>query len=68
MEGPLRESSRAGLCARCAHARVVTSDRGSEFWRCALSEHDERFPKYPRLPVIRCSGFVERSPPGSPDA
>jgi hypothetical protein len=34
------------------------SARGSTFWRCALSARDPRFPKYPRLPVVRCVGFV----------
>lgn len=46
-----------GLCARCRHADVVHSARGSTFWRCSLSAHDARFPKYPRLPVLRCTGF-----------
>jgi len=53
MEGTL-----AGLCATCAHARPVTSARGSTFWRCGLHERDPRFAKYPRLPVLRCEGFV----------
>jgi uncharacterized protein (TIGR00290 family) len=46
-----------GLCSTCTHARVITNDRGSEFWRCGLSDNDNRFPKYPRLPVIRCQGY-----------
>jgi len=46
----------AGLCATCVHARRVESARGSVFTRCALAEHDPRFPKYPRLPVLRCEG------------
>lgn len=49
-----------GLCATCLHARTVVSARGSTFWRCALSETDARFAKYPRLPVLRCSGHVRR--------
>jgi len=49
------------------HARVVTSARGSEFWLCGLHERDPRFPKYPRLPVIRCAGFTPR-PAGEADA
>ena len=67
MEGPL-----AGLCAACAHARTVTSARGSTFWRCALYERDPRFAKYPRLPVLACGGFERRltgereAPPSSP--
>jgi len=47
-----------GLCAGCSQARAVVSDRGSAFWRCDLSVSDPRFPKYPRLPVLRCAGFA----------
>jgi hypothetical protein len=49
----------------------VSSARGSTFWRCALSERDPRFAKYPRLPVVTCEGFVReetgerRAPPAS---
>jgi hypothetical protein len=61
---PLRASaaearSRVGLCADCAHARMVVSARGSEFWRCARAERDAAYPKYPRLPVLRCAGHEE---------
>ena len=48
----------AGLCATCVHAVRVTSSRGSEFWQCGLSAVDARFPKYPRLPVLQCSGYL----------
>lgn len=54
MEGTL---DGIGLCARCAHARAIQSARGSVFHLCRLSETDERFPKYPRLPVVRCDGY-----------
>ncbi len=47
-----------GLCATCRHARVVQSSRGSTFYLCQLAETDSRFAKYPRLPVIRCAGYV----------
>lgn len=47
----------AGLCATCVHAKVVQSDRGSVFVRCNLAQTDPRFPKYPRLPVLECSGY-----------
>jgi len=47
-----------GLCVSCRHARPVTSARGSTFWRCALNDQDARFPKYPRLPVLVCDGYV----------
>jgi hypothetical protein len=61
------ESLTAGLCATCVHVRRVISDRGSEFYLCQLSKVDPAFPKYPRLPVVKCSGYErealkERSP------
>jgi hypothetical protein len=49
----------AGLCASCIHARVMRSDRGSLFYLCELSRVDPRFAKYPRLPVLSCSGYEE---------
>jgi GrpB-like predicted nucleotidyltransferase (UPF0157 family) len=48
----------AGLCADCVHARRIASARGSVFFLCELSATDPRFPKYPRLPVISCSGYA----------
>jgi hypothetical protein len=48
---------RPGLCASCQHARTVSSAKGSTFWLCRKSESDARFPKYPRLPVLRCAGY-----------
>lgn len=50
-----------GLCARCGHRREVTSARGTRYVLCALSRTDDRFPRYPRLPVRSCSGFDPRS-------
>ncbi len=47
----------AGLCSDCEHARRVTSARGSVFFLCAMHDRDPRFAKYPRLPVLRCSGY-----------
>jgi hypothetical protein len=54
--------TRVGLCAMCVNARIIESRRGSRFWLCALSKVDPRFPKYPPLPVVRCSGYT----PGEP--
>jgi len=34
----------------------VTSARGSTFLLCGRSDHDPRFAKYPRLPVLACAG------------
>ena len=47
----------AGLCARCVHARLVVSGRGSHFVLCERSRTDRRFPRYPPLPVMACVGF-----------
>jgi hypothetical protein len=48
-----------GLCANCIHARRITSDRGSVFLLCELSKTDPHFEKYPQLPVLSCSGYVQ---------
>lgn len=45
-----------GLCADCRFMRRIESDRGSIFYLCKLSATDATFPKYPRLPVLRCAG------------
>jgi uncharacterized protein (TIGR00290 family) len=47
----------AGLCATCLNAKVMVSDRGSAFLRCMLSDQNSEFPRYPRLPVLTCSGW-----------
>jgi len=47
-----------GLCGSCREARVQTSARGGRFWRCGLAERDDRFPRYPALPVRACSGYA----------
>ncbi len=46
----------AGLCALCSHMRPAFS-RHSAYLRCALAGRDDRFPRYPRLPVLSCRGF-----------
>jgi hypothetical protein len=52
-------NSDPGLCKTCVFARVVESAKGSQFWLCLRSETDERFRKYPALPVLRCEGYVD---------
>ena len=52
-----RLTAPAGLCATCRRARVVGNRRGSRFWLCTRSADDPRFPRYPRLPVLRCAGY-----------
>jgi hypothetical protein len=45
-----------GLCATCRQSRMVVSGKGSTFWLCRRSDTDPAYPRYPALPVIRCSG------------
>jgi hypothetical protein len=52
---------RVGLCATCVHAQRVVSSKASTFYLCRKSETDDRFPRYPALPVRRCTGY-EASP------
>lgn len=61
-----------GLCRTCVHAALVRTRR-SVFWRCGLSDTDTRFERYPRLPVLQCSGWSPRgdagpAPPNGPGA
>lgn len=59
------EAHEAGLCTKCRHVAVIRSDRGSIFLRCERAKSDPTYPKYPRLPVVRCPGWEKR---GTPDA
>jgi hypothetical protein len=49
-----------GLCIDCLNARLIESAKGSHFLLCKLSETNSTFPKYPQLPVLRCSGFARK--------
>jgi hypothetical protein len=53
---------KAGLCDRCLHQKLIGNTRGSTFSMCLRSRTDERYPKYPRLPVVSCPGYEPRSP------
>jgi hypothetical protein len=55
------EAARVGLCARCRFMRRMKSDRGATFYLCERSATDAAFPKYPRLPVLECSGYEQVS-------
>jgi hypothetical protein len=55
-----------GLCASCCHRRWVGSARGSRFVLCQLPPPRPDWPKYPRLPVLRCEGY-ERGAEPEPD-
>jgi hypothetical protein len=56
-----QRDANAGLCADCLHARWIKSDRDSTFLLCELSARDPNFPKYPRLPVLSCSGYEKKA-------
>jgi len=59
---PGAELPAAGLCARCRHAAVQRSARGSEFWRCRRADRDPAYLRYPPLPVLRCPGHEAGRP------
>ena len=40
---------------------MIRNTRGSVFSMCELSKTDPRYPKYPRLPVKECRGYVSVS-------
>ncbi len=50
----------AGLCDSCRHQKVVGNTRGSSFSLCERSKADDRYPKYPRVPVRECAGHEPR--------
>jgi hypothetical protein len=54
-----------GLCTDCLNARLIESAKGSRFLLCKLSETNSAFPKYPQLPVLRCSGFTRKPATGT---
>lgn len=51
-----------GLCAACAHQKIIRSGRGSEFSMCLRHRDDPGYPKYPRIPVGECRGYERRAP------
>ena len=53
-------STPIGLCTTCTWQKVIRSGRGSTFSMCRRHFEDERFPKYPRLPVTACPGYERR--------
>ena len=56
-----------GLCAHCEFHRSIKVRRGSTYWLCTRAADDPRYPRYLRLPVLRCRGFTpERKLPPMP--
>jgi hypothetical protein len=50
------------------HLRTQTTRRGSSFFRCARAESDDRFLRYPPIPVRVCPGFEADPGERQPDA
>jgi hypothetical protein len=48
-----------GLCDTCVHQQIVRNTRGSVFSLCRRSRDDQRYPRYPRMPVLECPGHEE---------
>jgi hypothetical protein len=57
--------SGAGLCGGCRHARLNQTRRGPVYLRCLLAGTDEAYPRYPRLPVLRCAGYQPATESGA---
>jgi putative acetyltransferase len=56
------------LCESCARVREILTPRGSRFLLCRLSATDPAYPKYPRQPVVRCSGYWPKEGPAAAGA
>jgi hypothetical protein len=56
-----------GLCFTCRWVRATTNRRGSTFYRCLRAETDDRFVRYPPLPVRGCPGYETAAPPATRD-
>ena len=55
-----------GQCSLCEFATVQSNPRGNQFWRCLRADSDERFLRYPPLPVADCRGYSPRVETGAP--
>lgn len=48
-----------GLCFDCAYSRRIEA-KAQNYYLCERSFSDPSFRKYPRLPVLRCTGYVPK--------
>ncbi|HEU5142407.1 MAG TPA: hypothetical protein VFU04_04535 [Solirubrobacterales bacterium] len=55
------DAGRFGLCDECRHQQLVRNTRGSVFSLCLRSRTEERYPRYPRVPVLACPGYERRA-------
>ena len=57
------DASCVGLCVHCLYGRPVAGKNEATYYLCELSFTDSSFPKYPRLPVLRCPGYAPAMKP-----
>lgn len=50
------------LCEYCSHMKPIISGKGKVFVQCRKHFEDASYPKYPRVPVLRCLGFNDLNP------
>jgi hypothetical protein len=55
------DASQLGLCLNCQYGRRIEAKETTVYFLCERSLTDPIFPKYPRLPVLRCSGYDQIS-------
>jgi len=48
---------KVGLCSDCRYTKTIVSGKGSQFFLCLRAETDSHYSKYPRLPMLQCSGY-----------
>jgi hypothetical protein len=53
----MTDKDSVGLCSNCQNVKVIHSGRGPIYYLCQLAATNPQFPKYPRLPVLKCSGY-----------
>lgn len=57
MNDAMSKREEIGLCLDCRHTKVIVSDKGSRFFLCQRAETELYYSKYPRLPMLQCSGY-----------
>lgn len=55
----IADISHVGLCLDCEYSKHVEAKEDAVYFLCHRFFTDPTFPKYPRLPVLGCSGYVK---------
>jgi hypothetical protein len=59
MSDAMSARDRVGLCSDCRYTKAIVSGKGSQFFICLRAEADPDYSKYPRLPMLQCSGYEQ---------